>query len=319
MKQILTCFFIVISIHSFAQIITGDGLFPTDSCNFESPNLRLFIDTSNANNDWVISSTNKPFFGQVNSLPNAIMTDSVNPYTPANLSYFDLNFGAWDGAGFPFNMYIQFDHKYETDTLIDGGFITVSHDSGQTWTNIINDSTNTYSNGPYWCNLNSENLYTQDDTLMNGNFGFSGTSDWKTTTFQWIWMLPVLKDQTISDSLIVRFNFISDSIQTNKDGWIIDNIIIGSADLGSSINELSNKMKVKLFPTVTSDYFNYQVENNEELESLIITNVTGKNVLSIIKPLKQDKIAISNLASGNYFVKFTSKGKTTVKRLVVNN
>jgi len=318
MKRILPFLFITISIHSFAQIIPGYGLFITDSCNFENPNLRLVIDTSNVNNDWVISSTNKPFFGQANSLPNAIMTDSVNPYTPTNLSYFDLNFSAWDGAGFPFNMYIQFDHKYETDTLIDGGFITVSHDSGQTWTNIINDSTNLLSSGPYWWNINSENLYSHDDTLVNGNFGFSGTSDWKTTTFQWIWMIPVLKDQFISDSLIVRFNFISDSIQTNKDGWIIDNIIIGSADLGSSINELSNKMKVRLFPTVTSDYFTYQVENNEELESLIITNVTGKNVLSITYPLKEDKIDVSHLTPGNYFVKFSSKEKTKVKRLVIN-
>ena len=134
MKKIASLFLILTSLYSSAQIDYGEqGLIPTDSCSFENYCQRMLIDTSNTNNDWVIGSTNKPFFGQANSLPNAIMTDSLNPYSSNNLSYFDLGFNAWDGSGFPMNMYIQFEHKYETDTLIDGGYITVSHDSGQTW------------------------------------------------------------------------------------------------------------------------------------------------------------------------------------------
>lgn len=322
MKQLATFLLIILSIHSFSQIDYGlTGLIPEDSCNFEIQNPRLIIDTSNSNNDWVIGSTNKSYFGQAQSLPNAIMTDSLNSYSSNNLSYFDLGFNVNTDNWIFMNFYIQFDHKFETDTLIDGGFITVSYDSGQTWTNIINDSTCiacygswSWSGGP----INSENLYTPNDTLMNGNFGFSGTSDWKTTTFQWIWMLPVLKDQTISDSLIVRFNFISDSLQTNKDGWIIDNIVMGDIYMGNSINELSNNLEVTLFPNLTDDYFNYQVKNNEPLETIVITNIKGGIVLSINNPLSENKIAISNLAPGNYFVKFTAKEKTTVKRLVVN-
>jgi hypothetical protein len=316
MKKIITLLFITISLNSFSQIDPGwNGLQPKDSCNFETNNQRLVIDTSNVNNDWVIGSTNKLFFGQANSLPNAIMTDSMNSYSPNNWSYFDLNFSAWDGSGFPFNMYIQFDHKYETDSLIDGGFITVSHDSGQTWVNIINDSSciGCYSNWPF---INSENLYNNNDTLMNGNFGFSGTSDWKTTTIQWIWMLPV--KLYVSDSLIVRFNFISDNIQTNKDGWIIDNIIMGDIYLGSSIEELSNGINVTLFPNVTTDYFSYQIESGGDIQSIVITNIAGATVLSIQNPISEDKIDVSNLPSGNYFVKFLSKDNQTIKRLVIN-
>lgn len=317
MKKLATIIFLLTSIYSIAQIDYGQqGLVPTDSNNFENISLKINIDTTNSSNDWIIGSTNKPFFGQANSLPNAIMTDSLSPYSSNNLSYFDIGFSAWNtGFGFPMNLYMQFDHKYETDTLIDGGFITVSHDSGQTWENIINDSScvGCYFNWPF---VNSDNLYTTNDTLMNGHFGFSGTSNWKTTTFQWVWMLPV--KQSVSDSLIIRFNFISDNNQTNKDGWIIDNIVVGYIDLGGSVEELDNRINIKLYPNITSDYFNYKVESNEILESMIITNTIGQTLYTIKNPKQENKIDISKYPSGNYFVKFSAKGKQVVKKLIIN-
>jgi type IX secretion system substrate protein len=320
MKTILLFLSIGIFFNSFSQINPGYGMIHHESCDFDfdiTPWKRLFVDTTNTNNDWAVGSTSKPFFGSSSSLPNAIMTDTLNPYSSNNLSYFDLTFKAWDNSGFPYNMYIQFDHKYETDTLIDGGFITTSHDSGQTWQNVIFDSTSCF-----WCTsngyqINSENLYTSNDTLANGEFGFSGSSEWKTTILQWIWMLPV--KQQPSDTMIVRFNFLSDGIQTNKDGWIIDNIVIGEVDLGSSINELSNKLEVSLFPNLVSSFFNYSVKDKESLESLTITNLEGENVFTIKKPKQSNKVNVSQFSSGVYFVKFNSKGKTSVKRIVIQN
>lgn len=315
MKKLATLFLVLTSLYSSAQLNYGlQGLIPTDSNNFEYTALKINFDTSNVNNDWVIGSTIKPFFGQANSLPNAIMTDSLNPYSSNNLSYFDIGFNNNMGAfyGFPYNMYFQFDHKYESDTLIDGGYITLSYDSGQTWVNVINDSTCIIC----WPNINFENLYTTDDTLVNGEYGFSGTSDWKTTTFQWIWVVPV--KYMSSDSLIVRFNFVSDNIQTNKDGWIIDNIVFGGVDLGSSIEEFSNQLVIKLYPNITSDYFNYKVENNEIIKSISITNVVGQNALTIKNPKSEEKIDVSKLPTGNYFVKFSSNDKQVVKKLIIN-
>lgn len=317
MKKLATLFFVLTSLYSSAQIDYGlQGLIPTDSCDLDNSCQRMSIDTLNINNNWVIGSTIKPFFGQANSLPNAIMTDSINPYSSNNWSFFDLTFNAWDGSGLPMNMYIQFDHKFETDTLVDGGFITVSYDSGQTWMNVINDSSciACYYNWPY---INSQNLYTNNDTLMNGNFGFSGTSNWKTTTMQWIWIMLVNKWQSL-DRFIVRFNFISDNNQTNKDGWIIDNIVMGNIDLGSSVEEYSNQLDIKLFPNITSDYFNYKIEKNESIESIVITNVVGQNILTIKNPKSEEKIDVSKLPSGNYFVKFSAKGKQVVKKLIIN-
>ena len=316
MKNIvLSIFLLGLSSPLFSQIDPGlNGLQPKDSSNFSTNWSRLSVDTQNVNNNWVIGNTNKPFFMQASSLPNAIMTDSLNPYSNSNLSYFDVSFSAWDGSGFPYNMYIQFDHKYETDSMIDGGYITVSHDSGQTWQNVLYDSTCIGCfNTPY--NINIDNLYSYGDTLLNGEPGFSGTSSWQTTTIQWIWLLPV--KQTPSDSLIIRFNFISDSIQTNKDGWMIDNFIVGDIYQGSSVDELHNNLKVNIYPNITSDFFRYKTEEGS-IDNLVITNLLGESVL-IKNNLKElGQVNISNLPSGNYFVRFNSKDGFIIKRLFIN-
>ena len=307
-------FVIIIGLPVSAQINPGQfGLQPIENLNFESNNPRLKIDQNNPNNDWQVGSTVKPFFGSALSMPKAIMTDTVNSYSNGNHSYFDLCFAAWEGVGYPGNMYVQFDHKYETDSLLDGGYITVSYDSGQTFTNVIQDA-NCFicSNGPY---PNLDNMYDTTQTLVNGEYGFTGTANWTTSTFQWIWILPVRK--SIYDSLIIRFNFISDSIQTNKDGWIIDNIEIGDVYLGSSVEEFGADVQISIYPNLTTDYFNYEIDG-AELEQISITNIQGQTVMEKTTTKSKGRIDVSNLPSGNYFVRFSSGQKARIKRLVIN-
>ena len=168
-----------------------------------------------------------------------------------------------------------------------------------------------YIGTPNWF----ENFYTQSDSLQNGLKGFSGTSDWMTSSLQWIWYWPVKTYP--QDSLIFRFNFISDSIQTNKDGWIIDNIEIGWVDLGSSVEEFENELEATIFPNVTSNNFSYVVKT-ENLTHLTMSNLTGQVVYQKSNPKLSGNIDVSDLPSGNYFVKFTSNSGAVVKRLVVN-
>lgn len=303
-------FFIVLllSLNCFSQAYPGYGVYPEDTCDFESNNPRLIINTMN--NDWQIGTPNKPFFGQALSIPNAIMTDTLNSYLSNKESHFDLlftyneDFWAW------YNLYIKFDHKYQTDTLIDGGYISASYDSGKSFINVINDSCCYWSGGLYF-----ENFYDSTYQLQNGLKGFSGTSDWVTSSVQWIWAWPV--KTWPQDSFIVRFNFISDSIQTNKDGWMIDNIEVGYCDIGSSISEFENNFEASVYPNITSDYFNYSVEN-EKLKQIIITNMLGVSVSIVNLPKSNGQIDVSNLPPGNYFVKFSANNKAIVKRLVIN-
>jgi hypothetical protein len=50
--------------------------------------------------------------------------------------------------------------------------------------------------------------------------------------------LPVKNPGTyLPDTMILRFNFISDGIQNNREGWMIDDITIFSIDLGGGIKD----------------------------------------------------------------------------------
>lgn len=139
-------------------------------------------------------------------------------------------------------MGIAFKHKFDTDTLRDGGFISVSYDEGATWTNIINDSL-FFSPSNYLGPADGEtgNLYSESDTLYTGEFGFSGNSgDWISSWFEWF-MLPV--DQVRSggdqlpDSFTLRFHFVSDSLDNEREGWLIDDILLFSRFIPGGLGE----------------------------------------------------------------------------------
>lgn len=220
--------YIIILIYAFklniyAQIDPYEGIANVDSCMFYSQNTHMLILDTSRNNIWQIGKPHKPFFYQALSLPYAIVTDTVSPYKVSNHSYFDLKI-----PGRYMDIIIGFKHKYQTDSGIDGGYIQISEDKGKNWVNIRN----------YNClQFNSENLYTTKDSLQGGEPGFSGQSnEWINTRFQIIWMMPVKTDWI--DTVMFRFSFISDSIQTNKDGWLIDDILVSVADLGSGFSEI---------------------------------------------------------------------------------
>ena len=197
-----------------------------DTCELESSCEYLFL-----NNDslslWQLGTPTKSFFGAAYSPPNAIMTDTVNTYTPNNQSYFDFKIPNTYG----FDMIVTFKHKYQTDSLIDGGYIAITYDKGSTWYNVIND--------PYAIEaLELQNFYTQTDSLHIDSVGFSGTSDgWQESSIKWIWTYPVAKT-IIPDTVWLRFHFVSDSLDTQKDGWMIDDIKISYEDLGGNTSKI---------------------------------------------------------------------------------
>ena len=55
------------------------------------------------------------------------------------------------------------------------------------------------------------------------------------------------------DSIMVRFTFHSDGIPSAKDGWMIDNILIGWRDEGSGIANLKQKDFLKIIPNPLTD------------------------------------------------------------------
>ena len=193
--------------------------------------IRIDTGTSNA---WQIGPPQKYIFSGAYSVPNVIVTDTVEPY-PVNcnssfyLSIKDLN---WF-TGSPSTL--SFFHKYDCEAGHDGGFIDVSYDGGQNWLNIIYDSTMFNCSWTPGFGYYGNNFYGDDDTLFNGTNGFSGTAeDWQHSVFTWWYCIGV--EEEYPDSMMIRFNFQSDGIQSGQEGWMIDDIVLDS-DICGDIRE----------------------------------------------------------------------------------
>ena len=282
-----------------SQINPGLGIYDLDSCDFESDCSMVRFDTLNQG-IWQVGTPFKSNFTAAYSPVHAILTDSLNPYPGSNHSWFELAIPntSW------FNILIEFKHKFDTDTLLDGGYIEPSYDDEGIWTNVL------YDGMVHGGMVNFENLYSPADSLANGEPGFSGYStDWVTTRMQWIWVFPVKSFPP--DTLRLRFYFVSDSVQTNKDGWMIDDLLISYVDLGGSIDEISISNKINLYPNPGHDFIWIESMGfSGDYLTLDIFNLQGPKV-NQLKTVTSDKIKvdITNLEKGIYFVQIRNSQK----------
>ena len=270
-----------------------------EEINFES-NLDLIRIDTNSNNDWQIGSPQKQFFNSAYSIPNVIVTDTINPYSISSNSSFYISIKDYQWfEGSPSTL--SFYHKYDSDSLLDGGFIDVSYDGGETWLNIIHDSTMFNCNWTpgfgYW----GENFYDETDTLYNGVKGFSGKSeDWEYSEFAWLYCLGV--EDEYPDSMMIRFNFISDSIQTFKEGWMIDNIVLHSDVCGAVNENLTNKIKVTIEPNPINYKSILRIKRtSNERYHLSIININGKQVFTKYLETNEFQLNSLSLSTGFYF------------------
>jgi hypothetical protein len=280
MKQILVflgaC---LISISSFAQPHYSASI------DFENNSQLIEFDTTQTNNLWQIGIPMKSLFNSAYSMPFAIITDTVDHYQTNNFSSFQVKIipppGSCWGTGF-----MEFYHKYDFELNKDGGFIEVKYDDDTNWTNIILDTDpEVYING--------YNFYTVADTITGGIPAFTGTAnDWIFAQFEWAWQIGV--KSSFHDSLTIRFSIKSDSVETNQEGWLIDNLNLVLYDCTSGIESLKTK-------TYTSKVFpNPVIEKSEicftnELNTLTVVNVfnnAGVKVKSV--ETRSDKIEILN-------------------------
>lgn len=282
---------ILFNINIFAQSVT------LDSCSFETTCPILNLDTSSSN-IWEIGTPSKIIFDSAHSVTNALITDSLNDYPINNHSSFTLIPTDNNGDVSTDNMYLEFNYKLDSDTLLDGGYIEVSYDYGQSWYNVIDE----YQYNPFSLMFFETNLYQDYDTLYNGETGISGsTSEWKKGYIKWIWSAPI-KSYTI-DTLMIRFNFISDSIENNKEGWMIDDLTV-SYEYLSSVNSNNQDIKFKTYPSPSQSFINIEltdIHNFENVSIQLIDNL-GKVVLS--KPLQKQttQLSVEFLVKGMYHI-----------------
>lgn len=293
MKRFSTLFCFLFLASTYGQIDPGCGIIGLDACDLEDRCTLISID-STVLYDWQIGIPNKPFFDSAMSKPMAILTDTVKPYSPNTLSRFELKI---PNLAF-INMIFGFSHKYQTDTLTDGGYIEISHDNGVTWKNVM-----LYDSVYHPIHFFTENMYSSTDSLIDGNIGFSGKSNnWVHSRIQWIWAFPI---KTIPDTIRLRFNFISDSIQTNKAGWMIDDIHISWAWF-NSINEHFNDDQVKIFPNPSEGILNFDIDEVVPLPmALTIYDLMGNKCYEQQIFSRSEQISFNPTINGIYGYKLS--------------
>jgi len=168
-----------------------------------------------------------------------------------------------------------------SDSINDYGKIEYSLNNGS-WINI-NDNTT------FWGSPNSL-------PVLTGN-----SNGWK--SFNVIFHT----NSYDGDTLRFRFTFISDNIQTNKDGLMFDNISID--DQSEGIKEFGyDYIQSKVFPDPVSDNLNIELENKTSLiYQLTITDTKG-NIVKSSTTVKSSSlnINIKDLPSGIYFYNLTN-------------
>lgn len=316
-KFILFFSLIVISLASYSQYI--DSLF-LDTITFEENYEYLSIDTS-SQNIWQIGEPNKVFFDSAYTPNLAMVTDSVNYYPENNSSYFDIKVSPANFPSYGWMVFLEFTHKYDTDTLMDGGYITVSYDYGLTWMNIIEDNSWNYDAIPYPGEPTGLNLYGEEDALFNGEKGFSGNSgSWVTTEFGWHFypVSPPGLTTMLEDTTIIRFNFVSDSLNNNKEGWLIDHIRLIEYTLMGSVNDL-RKIDFGIFPNPVQDQLHLTISDNTQLKSYSIYSISGVQIINCdLSEGEAYTIDVSELKNGMYLLEVNDiDGHRDLRRFVI--
>jgi hypothetical protein len=310
----------VITLSSFAQFILVD---------LNDTTGMIEIDTSNPYNIWQIGKPQKAFLNSGYNDSLAIITDTANVYPSNNVSSFIFRYPKdildnYSG-GLGGHLAVRFESKFQTDSLNDYGYIEISADSGLTWNFITNQYTDTsflvyfpgwgtFTNGTSgwairrWGNVNSEiGIYT-------GN-----SSDWENTDIA-IMICSIAhpkRDTSIigcyPKSLWLKFNFVSDSVQANAEGWLIDDLRYGVEHyVGIGNNFLGN---ISIYPNPTNS--NFTVTLPIATEQITITNTLGQVMQTQTINKGATHYDVSLAESGTYFIHVTTAGATVTKKVIV--
>lgn len=265
----------------------------------------VFFDTTSINNIWQVGIPQKELFTNSYSYSNVLITDTINNYPKNNISRVIVKFRV------PIlyykcvpELYFGFHHKYDTDTMKDGGMIEISFNE-KDYYNIFNyDSLNL--NDIYFFS----SIYTINDTVKSLNQpGFSGRET------NWNYVDAVsgpfdISNFAINDSLFfsIRFTFASDSIDNYREGWMIDDIWVNYYN-GVSIENLELKNTyIKVFPNPANEVLNVQSHFNFGKGNYKIIDANGKIIMN--GPLSGEQnfsIDLEELINGIYFLNISSE------------
>jgi hypothetical protein len=243
-----------------------DGNLPTNTLPIE------YYIVNPSTNCWQVGQPIKTHFTSAPSAPNALVTDTWNPYpTNTHSEFLVLYPDSFDFLSFPPSVWaFRWMQFLDMEDKKDFGMVHFTIDSGQTWENAFT-SPKIYNFFGY----NNQNI----DTLPNGELGFTGidtvgNSIW--LCFRWsTFPLDSIK------YLQFRFTFVSDSVDTGQDGWMIDNFELTPSVVHTLQKFEGQGLSMDVSPVPADDALYIKAPSLPELRDidlLIIRNVEGKEM-----------------------------------------
>lgn len=249
-------------------------------------------------NAWQVGKPRKTHFNAAASNPNAMVTDTLHAYPINDTNQFTLNLTVAPllrGIDA-----IQWKQKIDLDSGKDGAIIEYSTDSGKTWHNVFNDP-NVYN----FYGFDSANV----DTLPGGEYALSGTD----TSWRDVWLCfdaAWTGFASINGSFQVRFTLLSDSIQQNREGWMIDNMQVHTTSLHASVNKIQGNDLFQIYPNPANHILHIEsakLSGSEIIDKMEVLNYTGKSVSYWTNIPAKYFVDVSNYANGMYYLKINTK------------
>ena len=299
MKKIITLLLIILSYSSksqfYNQYFDGGVLFPPYS------SITIHIDNS-SENSWQIGRPSKTLFNSSNTSPKAIVTDTLNYYPINDTSTFSF---AIPLTNFPWApIALQWTQKINFDMNLDGGIVEFSNDS-VTWENA---GWSPYSYQFY--GYNPINL----DGFGSVNYGFTGTDN----TWRDIWLCIDPNYGHQNDTLFFRFTSISDNINTNKEGWMIDNFQARTTVI-HPVKETSQIDDIVVYPNISTGMVNIEMKKTkatDKIENIEMIDETGKVVEVFGKTFTKVVLDIKKHKPGLYYFRVTTNNKPKLFKVI---
>lgn len=246
----------------------------------------FFIDTLQVNNVWQIGNPQKVEFDSALSQPFALITDTASAYPSGNVSSFEVLVTSDDAT------FIEFWQRYDTDTLQDGLVVEVSDDGGNTWVNMVNHPIVTHFNFPAAAPI----------AAAGNQMGFSGNSNG--------WNSSVIVNDEFCWFQRFRFTFYSDSIDTGKDGWMIDNFMVNCD--GTGIEKLTWQQSLNVFPNPVESVVELDLDFSNSKYKVVIKDILGSELFSIT----HRRVDVSSLNSGVYLIEASDGKNRFVSKMI---
>ncbi len=267
-----------------------------------SKSIIVHLDTA-AENIWQIGKPQKTIFDSAQSLPNVLVTDTINSYPMGNTSRFITGFNPDDWSRL-YKIAFRWMQKLDMDTNRDGGIIEYSLDTGMTWINVFN-------------NPSVYNFYgfdtTNKDTLVTGQYAFSGTD----TVWRDIWLCFDWRLLNTTDSFMLRYTLMTDSNDNSREGWMIDNMM-AQPTYFHTVSQVDEKGTFLVYPTITTGVIKIDTEDDaQEIEALQVVDVQGRVVRESKHLPVKTSIDISMLPAGTYFIKVGTAHKAEIHKIVL--